>query len=363
MKFGLFILMPQRDGEKPVHVAAAEAIDQIRVAEDLGFDIAWFAEHHFSNYSLVPSPLTMAAHVAGLTKRIRLGTGVIVTPLYEPMRLLEDIAFVDQLSGGRLVVGLGSGYQEHECERFGVNLDDSRAMLGEMIDLIEKAYTERTFSHDGAFYKVPPTSFSVLPLQKPYPELFLAGLTRDEAIQTRMARTGIVPFISAQWKPASEVLETRRQIEGYYRAVGRDPAALRLAVQRFVYVTEDAGDALAAAEHLRYTYRIAHGFRMGPMDFDGHIIDSKPVSGEPTLAEIAERAIIGDPEKCARQLIDEVRTLGPEHISCVMQFGGLTGAQVMRSMELLGGKVIPAMERELGDLATYGGKQAGQAAE
>ena len=363
MKFGLFLLMPQRDGAKPLPTAMAEAIDQIRFAEDLGFDIAWFAEHHFSNYSLLPSPLTMAAHVAALTTSIRLGTGVIVTPLYEPMRLLEDIAFVDQLSGGRLVVGLGSGYQEHECERFGVELADSRAMLGEMIDLIEKAYTSKTFSHDGAFYKIPPTSFSVLPHQKPYPALFLAGLTWDEEIQTRMARAGIVPFISAQWKPASEVLETRRQIEGYYRAVGRDPAELRLAVQRFVYITEDEGDALAAAEHLRYTYRIAHGFRLGPMEFDGHVIDSKPIEGEPTLKEIGKRAIIGHPEKCAAQLIAEVRTLGPEHISCVMQFGGLTGAQVMRSMALFGSKVIPAMERELGDLAGYGGAPAGQAAE
>ena len=355
MKFGIFVLQPQRDGEKPVGRAAAEGLEQIRMAEQLGFDIAWFAEHHFSNYSLVTTPLTAAVWAAPQTRRIRLGTAVIVAPLYEPMRLLEDIAVADQLSDGRIVLGFGAGYQEHECERFGVTLPESRPMMYEMLDLVERAWAgDGPLEYRGKHYDVPPTHFGVWPAQRPHPPISIAGMSWDETIQQRIARAGWMPFISAQWKPASEVLETRHQIEAHWQAAGVDPAGLNLAVQRFVYVTESRQEALEAAEHLRYTYRIAHGFRQGKMDFDRHVIRSVAVPGEPSVEEIAERAIFGDPEKCAAQLIDEVRTLRPGHISCVMQFGGLEIGKVMRSMELMGEKVIPAMERELGDLAGYG---------
>lgn len=361
MKFGIFVLQPQRDGTKPVAAAAAEGLEQVRMAEQLGFDIAWFAEHHFSNYSLVTSPLTAAVWAAPQTKRIRLGTAVIVAPLYEPMRLLEDIAVADQLSDGRIVLGFGAGYQEHECDRFGVSLPDSRPMLYEMLDLVEQAWAgDGPLEYRGTHYDIPPTHFGVWPKQSPYPPVAIAGMSWDGAVQQRIARNGWMPFISAQWKPASEVLETRRQIEGHWNDAGVDPAGLDLAVQRFVYVTENRQEALEAAEHLRYTYRIAHGFRQGHMDFDRHVIRSVAVPGEPSIEEIAERAIIGDPEKCAAQFIDEIRTLRPAHISCVMQFGGLEIGKVMRSMDLMGEKVIPAMERELGDRDDWGRREAAE---
>ena len=108
MKFDLFCLMPQRDPAQALAEVYQETVDLIRLAEDIGFDTAWFAEHHFSNYSICPSPLMMAMHCAGHTTRIRLGTGVLVLPLYHPVRVLEEIGMVDVLSGGRLTIGIGS---------------------------------------------------------------------------------------------------------------------------------------------------------------------------------------------------------------------------------------------------------------
>src|SRR6185312_4129632 len=86
MHFGLFCLNPQRDAARSPRDIYRETTDQVRLAEQIGFDIAWFAEHHFSNYCLCPSPVTMATYMAGLTERIRLGTAVIVAPLYQPLR-------------------------------------------------------------------------------------------------------------------------------------------------------------------------------------------------------------------------------------------------------------------------------------
>ncbi|MGH6679141.1 MAG: LLM class flavin-dependent oxidoreductase, partial [Bradyrhizobium sp.] len=111
MHFGLFCLNTQRDPHKKPREIYRETLEHVRLAEQAGFEIAWFAEHHFSNYCLCPSPLTMTTYAAGQTTRIKLGPAVIVVPLYEPIRMLEDIGVADQMSDGRLVLGFGTGYQ------------------------------------------------------------------------------------------------------------------------------------------------------------------------------------------------------------------------------------------------------------
>ena len=109
MDFGLFNLLQHRDRSKNSHDLIQEALDHTRKAEELGFSRVWFAEHHFSNYSLVPSPLVMCAYAAAITKKIRVGSAVVILPLHAPARLIAEIAMVDALSGGRLDVGVGSG--------------------------------------------------------------------------------------------------------------------------------------------------------------------------------------------------------------------------------------------------------------
>jgi alkanesulfonate monooxygenase SsuD/methylene tetrahydromethanopterin reductase-like flavin-dependent oxidoreductase (luciferase family) len=126
MDFGIFILMQQRNKHKTSHQILRDAVEQTRVADELGFGAAWYAEHHFSNYGMCSSPLTMIAHCAAVTRNIRLGTGIVVAPLYTPARLIADVAMVDQLSNGRLNLGIGSGYQHFEFERFGVSLETAK---------------------------------------------------------------------------------------------------------------------------------------------------------------------------------------------------------------------------------------------
>jgi alkanesulfonate monooxygenase SsuD/methylene tetrahydromethanopterin reductase-like flavin-dependent oxidoreductase (luciferase family) len=127
MEFGIFNLMGSRSPEKQTAEVFAEVAEQTRLADELGYAIAWFAEHHFSNYCLCASPLMIIAHCASITKKIRLGTAVVVLPLYNPARLAAEIATADALSNGRLMLGVGAGYQPYEFERFGV---DIKANLG-----------------------------------------------------------------------------------------------------------------------------------------------------------------------------------------------------------------------------------------
>lgn len=124
--------MTVADRETSLAKRVDETVAQVQLAEQMDFDIAWFAEHHFSNYSMCPSPTLMGAYAAAQTQRIRLGPAVLVLPLYHPVRLVEELALLDVQSKGRLVIGLGSGYQEYEFEGFGLNIADKLSMMHEL---------------------------------------------------------------------------------------------------------------------------------------------------------------------------------------------------------------------------------------
>ena len=140
MEFGIFNLMGARDPRNPTAQVFAEVVEQVALADKLGYSTAWFAEHHFSNYCMCASPLMMVAHCASSTRNIRLGTAVVVVPLYNPVRLIAEIASADAMSRGRLMLGIGAGYQPYEFERFGVDIKDKIEMTDEFLEILDLAF-------------------------------------------------------------------------------------------------------------------------------------------------------------------------------------------------------------------------------
>ena len=189
MEFGIFNLMGSRDPEKPTAEIFAEVAEQTRLADELGYTIAWFAEHHFSNYCLCASPLMMVAHCASITKKIRLGTAVIVLPLYNPARLAAEIATADALSNGRLMLGVGAGYQPYEFERFGVDIKANLEMTEEFCDILDRAFSQDFFSYNGKHYQIPKTHIPARPVQKPLP-IYVAAILRRCSGRRRGTATG-----------------------------------------------------------------------------------------------------------------------------------------------------------------------------
>ena len=177
MEFGIFNLMGSREAEKPAAQVFGEVAEQTKLADELGYAIAWFAEHHFSNYCLCASPLMMVAHCASITKKIRLGTAVVVLPLYNPARLVAEIATADALSNGRLMLGIGAGYQPYEFERFGVDISKNLEMTNEFCDILDLAFSRDFFSYKGKHYQIAETHIPVRPVQKPIP-IYVAGHVR-----------------------------------------------------------------------------------------------------------------------------------------------------------------------------------------
>lgn len=347
MQFDLFNLVQKRDASFSDRDVYGALTDAVRVADQGGFRTAWLAEHHFNNYCLCPSPLLACVALAGKTERIRLGTGVLVLPLYEPVRLVEEIAMADVLTDGRLVLGIGAGYQDAEFRRFRVPLAESTERTLELLDIIELGLTGEEYSYDGRYYQLPPTRVSLLPAQRPQPELWVAGLSRDPAVQERLARSGYVPFITTNWKPVAEFAATRSAMAATWQAAGRGAEPMPLGVLRVVHVTDSKAEARDFVERARYSTRVSISFRFDYGKVDGIYVEELPAPEEPTFEAMERAFIVGDWQTCVERILEDHDVLGHSHMALNANVGGLPTPRLLRSLETFAEKVMPAVNAEL----------------
>jgi alkanesulfonate monooxygenase SsuD/methylene tetrahydromethanopterin reductase-like flavin-dependent oxidoreductase (luciferase family) len=145
-------------------------------ADEQGFDGLFLGEHHFTSYTITPSPNLMIAALSQRTKNMRIGLMVNVVPFNHPLRMAEEAAMLDLLTNGRLELGLGRGVDEQEFEKWHMPFQEARPRFEEGIDLMKKAWTEVEFAHEGNYYHVGPLSMWPRPIQKPHPPIWIAAL-------------------------------------------------------------------------------------------------------------------------------------------------------------------------------------------
>ena len=339
MEFGIFALMSREDLSRSAAETLQLGIEQIVAAEELGFESVWLAEHHFSSYSVIPNPLLLAVQLAERTKRIKLGTAVLVVPFFHPLRLAEDIAMTDVLTNGRLRVGVGRGYQVYEFERYGLTIEDSRPLFEENMEILRLALTQETFSYKGRYNDITETALQLRPLQQPHPEIWVAVSTPETIAWAVQHDYALITSASA--RPTEHIRRVRRIYDEQLQAAGKPLDDAQFALQRYCYVTDDRRDALEAAEHILWTYRIAQNYRAGSGPANNGIANSAPVADEPTPEELVDRLIFGDPETCIERLQRDVDDCRPTHLSLVPSFGGLEPERALRSMQRLAEEVLP----------------------
>jgi len=309
---------------------------------------------------MCPSPLLLASNLASRTTRIKLGMAVLVLPLYHPLRLLEEIGMVDQLSNGRLVIGFGSGYQVEEFERFGRDLKDNWEITYEMMDIIEMGMAEGRVAYDGKYFQIPETLIGTPVLQRPRPAVFLAG-GMPEYLQ-RGARAGYTPLVTVGSADTAALMGVRGHVEKNYIEAGHT-GPLPFAVNRTFYVTDDKDDARDAAERARYTARLAMAFRGQYVTFNGIEAIAQPYKDEPSLDTILENLPLGDPESCAEKMVKDIKATGASHYSMFCQFGGMDHKRARRSLERIGAEVLPLVDKALGGIKEFGPGSVSVAAE
>jgi alkanesulfonate monooxygenase SsuD/methylene tetrahydromethanopterin reductase-like flavin-dependent oxidoreductase (luciferase family) len=347
MEFGIFNLMGSRDADKPTAQVFGEVAEQTKLADELGYSIAWFAEHHFSNYCLCASPLMMVAHCAAMTQKIRLGTAVVVLPLYNPSRLAAEIATVDALSNGRLMLGIGAGYQPYEFERFGVNIAQNLEMTNEICDILDLAFSQDFFSYDGKHFKMPKTHIPARPVQKPLP-IYVAGHT--QTMFRAAARHGYRVLTSGRVGGAKLLAEQYADIVAAFAAENVPLSQAHITVNRFAHITDSREEGMRFAENARYQSRLASSLRRRQEVMQGKVLVDVPFPDEPSLETIYNDSLIGDAETVAEKLVAEIRATKPVHVCFSFKVGNTPHKAAMRSMELMMGEVKPLVEKALGPL-------------
>ena len=169
MKFGVLQFFSWPGRRVPLGTVYQRALERVRIMDGAGYDAVWLAEHHFSTYSVCPSVHIMGMHVADITRNLRIGTGVSLAAFYHPLRLAEEVALLDNLSGGRVNWGAGRGFDRKEMEVFGVRGEESYARFRENVEIVLRAWREGPLTYQGRFHNYQDVEVLPKPLQDPLP--------------------------------------------------------------------------------------------------------------------------------------------------------------------------------------------------
>ncbi|MBS1886194.1 MAG: LLM class flavin-dependent oxidoreductase [Actinobacteria bacterium] len=332
----------------------ADVLSDVRLAEELGFDTFWFAEHHFNReFSLSPSPNLFIAAASQITERIKLGTAVNVLPYHNPIRVAEEGAMLDILTGGRLQWGIGRGYPGPEFNTYKVDPTQARERFEEIHDIVIAAWKTGTLEYDGAHYEVPTATLAPRPVQDPHPPVWMTAMSPQS-----------VAWAAQHDYPAMQVAEPlsigREHLERYRAAAAEAGVETRrggLAPLRYIYVAdtdEAAGEACRphikefwehftkvanpAALDITPGYEYWQGERnlmqYSDLDYEG-------------LNEIGA-IITGSPQTVIEGIRRQVDALESTHILCDFWRGVTSADDRQRSMRMFAEEVMPAFQ----DVAT-----------
>lgn len=308
-------------------------------AEELGYSSSFQVSHHAQKDGLCPSPLIACAAAATVTRTMRIGTGVLLVPLYAPLKLAEDIAVLDNLSDGRFVFGVAPGYVAAEFAAHDIPRDERIGRFEEALDLMTLAWTSESFSFDGEYYRVPETIMTPKPVQSPHPPIWY-GVSAPASLR-RAARRHAVQIMSPRHGP-EELLEHYRPYEEEAAKVGWTIPERPIMRSLFIAETKARAEEIAAPA-LNYLFTELYGAASAAGErvlkaADGSVITDKNQVGFDTFKN---RYIIGDPAFAREQLAEYQSALNPTEVVCWMHLPGISNEDAMRSVELFARDVMP----------------------
>jgi alkanesulfonate monooxygenase SsuD/methylene tetrahydromethanopterin reductase-like flavin-dependent oxidoreductase (luciferase family) len=325
MEFGIFheFLTTQSGSQAE---AFRNSFAQIEAAERWGLDVVWLAEIHMNpTRSLLSAPLTVASAIAARTHRIKIGTAVQILPLGHPLRLAEETATIDQISGGRLIFGVGRSAFPRAYNAYGISYEESPQRFAECLDIIKKAWTEETASHQGRWHSFENFTLVPRPVQLPHPEVRIAASQHDT--YSAIGALGYPLFSAVRASPLSELAHrTAAYREAWVEAGHEGEPRAYLQVPVYVAATREAALADAEAGMMRFsTYR--PDLVRGPMNYE-------------TVRR--EKGIVGTPEMVTERLMELRDGAKLSGVSAEINPGSLLShEQVMESLRLYIQEVMP----------------------
>lgn len=332
MRIWTFLIGQRVAAETSFEELYRHLLDDAQLAERLGYHGVLVAEHHFTNYCAIPNPLMLAAAIGQRTSRIRIGTAVVVLPLHHPVRLAEDIAQADQLTGGRLEVGFGRGYAPYEFAPLGLDLADSEAAMAGGLDAMDLLWSGPDVASADGRWPFPAITVTPSPAQRPRPPAWYAcGSSQSFGIALDR---GLFPFVAVGVRGRGFVEDARRTFEAACAERAVDPGTVRFGAQLLAHHGEDAAEMERGAAAGRLMYRITARLMAGTQRVRAGLVDmsgTEPSSDVPT-ERIVSGSLVGDEDHLRSQLA-WLRELGVTDLSLNFRYGDLDPASVRRSME------------------------------
>lgn len=313
-----------------------ESLEEVVRGEKLGFDSVWLEEHHSVKNHYWPSPLMGLTAYAARTSRLLLGTDIIVLPFYHPVRLAEDAAMLDVISGGRFILGVAIGYRPDEFALYDVPMEMRGARFAEGLRLMRRLWTEDNITFEGKYFRAQKACIEPKPTVEAGLPLWLGGW--GELALKRAAELGDA-WVSGPTAGLQKLLEAQAVYRQALRNLGKDPACFPNPMTREVIIADTSEKAHEMAErHLIVNYRDEYGG-----GWEHPLIgkeDSAPVDHLEELGR--DRFIVGNPDECIAKIKRFQDTFGVDHLICRLYFPGIPHKHILHELELLSKEVMPA---------------------
>jgi probable F420-dependent oxidoreductase len=323
LKFGFF---PTEGGH-----LYREALTEVVRAEELGLDSVWIAEHHGVRDHYWPAPIQVLTGLATRTSRLTLGANVVVFPFYHPVRLAEEVALLDGISGGRAAFGAAIGYKPDEFALYGVPLERRGARLEEGLALMKALWTRDGVTHRGEHFQVENARVEPKPVQQPHPPVLIGGWGDVTLRRAGQLGDGWLPGPTAD---LPRLLASRVKVAAAREATGRPPFTEWPVSRELVLADTDRAAWALAERSLWRAYRGEYGEWRHPF------IDAQVAGSLEGVA--AGRFLIGSPDTVVRQIRPYVEQYGMTHLIVRLYVPGIPHRHVLRTLELLAREVMPA---------------------
>jgi len=340
----------------PLPVFYDKLIARAVLAEELGYEGFWITEHHFHWFGGAhANPLVALSAIAARTRKLRLGTAVTLLPYWHPLKVAEEFACLDNLSNGRLDLGVGRGFFKIEYDGLGVPMSESRPRFNESLEIIRRAWTERELTYKGQFWEFEDVELVPKPVQKPHPPIWMAATVTPESF-VNIGKMGlpimIVPYI------APNVAALGEKVQLYFKAFREaghrhEPEVLAFFM---VYVTDDVDNLRALIADRIRAYGVVNEEPERKMRGDRD--PSQYAHFENLLEKMqyfnydslhgGDKALFGTPERCAEIIRLWQREVGITYTTIMPSWGGLPEETVHTNMRRFAREVIPLVEKSGG---------------
>lgn len=328
MKVGILQFFGWRDRSVPLNSVYEGSLERIRVMDQTGYDAVWLAEHHFSSYSVCPSVHLMGAMAAARTTRLRIGTAVSLAPFYNPLRLAEEVALLDVLSGGRVNWGVGRGFERSEFAAFGIPGEESAPRFHEAVDIVLKAWTSQRLTYEGRFYRYEGVEVLPKPLQAPHPPVWMAASSLP-AIEWAASQGHSI--LMDPHSSFADLIKKRRHYAAKLEEAGYSDTGRTIPMARLVAVEETAEKAREVARRVAEWTVASYA---GPKHTDNVRQEMRSYGGkDPIEYYLSEAMIHGTPESVA----DQIQAFSAESGMTYLMVAPLSAG----SFRLLTDKVLP----------------------